>query len=267
MKSCAKSICDLNCFPTFYDVSRAARFGIEPPQLQTWLLEVITSHLGSTASLSQIEKFCRTLHLADLVLARVCVLGFAAAWEELISTHGAAILRAAFRIADEMRARELANSLWTDLYCCPSKLGSYSGRGPLENWLKAALYQSNTNLYRSERRFVTLEESLCPVCTELAPRDLAQAEIEMLVQRSLRSVLKDISNEDRFLLAAYFLDGRNLMQISAVLRVHESTVSRRIAKVLKQLRRAVSQQLRASGLTTKLTISVDPDFDLRRELS
>jgi RNA polymerase sigma-70 factor (ECF subfamily) len=271
MQSCAKSTRNFGAqtiFPSSYQSSGAERLGLEQAQWQSCLSEIAASHLGPAPSARELTNFFRALHMQDLALARACALDIPAAWEELVATHSAVVLRAALRIAapDEVRARELAHSLWTDLYCNAAKLASYTGRGALENWLKASLYQSNTNLYRSERRFTTLEESLCPVYTELAPRDLAQVEVETIIEQSLRVVLGELSAEDRFLLSAHFLDERNLAQISALLRVHESTVSRRISKLLKQLRRRMYHRLRAEGLTSDFELSIRADFDLRREL-
>ncbi len=272
MESCAKSIRPPEIGPAarrLYEASGAARFGLPEENWEFCLVDIAVAQLGPSMSTAAFIRFCGTLHLAELALGRSCALGLEPAWETLIATYSAAILAAAISITrpDETVGRELAQSLWTDLYCTPAKLGSYTGRGALENWLKATLYQANTNRFRSERRFVSLEESLCPVCLELAPRDLAEAETTLLVEQSMRAALREIAAEDRFLLASYYVDGRNLAQISAMLCVHESTVSRRIAKLLKRLQRGMCRRLRMRGITSDFALSLSLDFDLKRELS
>ena len=47
------------------------------------------------------------------------------------------------------------------------------------------------------------------------------------------------SAEDRFILASYYLDGRTLAEIARTLAVHESTISRKLDKLAKSLRKQI----------------------------
>jgi RNA polymerase sigma-70 factor (ECF subfamily) len=58
-----------------------------------------------------------------------------------------------------------------------------------------------------------------------------------------------LKSEERFLLASYYLDGRTLAEIARTLGVHESTVSRRIEKLLRELRKQTVKELRRRGVT------------------
>jgi RNA polymerase sigma-70 factor (ECF subfamily) len=60
--------------------------------------------------------------------------------------------------------------------------------------------------------------------------------------------LGQLAGEDRLVLASYFLDDRTLTEIGKVLRVHESTISRRLEKLLKNLRKQVLAGLMARGM-------------------
>jgi hypothetical protein len=55
--------------------------------------------------------------------------------------------------------------------------------------------------------------------------------------------------EERFLLSAWFLDQRTLLEISRVLRVHEATVSRRIGRLTARLHKELLASLQASGMS------------------
>jgi RNA polymerase sigma-70 factor (ECF subfamily) len=60
--------------------------------------------------------------------------------------------------------------------------------------------------------------------------------------------LGQLAAQDRLVLASYFLDDRTLTEIGRVLRVHESTISRRLEKLLKNLRKQVVAGLMARGM-------------------
>jgi RNA polymerase sigma-70 factor (ECF subfamily) len=63
--------------------------------------------------------------------------------------------------------------------------------------------------------------------------------------------LSALSAEERFLLAAYYLDERTLAEIGRMLNVHESTIGRRLEKITLNLRKRIVASLRASGLSKR----------------
>jgi RNA polymerase sigma-70 factor (ECF subfamily) len=65
----------------------------------------------------------------------------------------------------------------------------------------------------------------------------------------LDSALAELNDEQRFLLAAYYLDGRSLAELGRMLLRHETTVSRRIDKTLRTVRKRTLHHLRRLGLT------------------
>src|SRR5258708_19554362 len=60
--------------------------------------------------------------------------------------------------------------------------------------------------------------------------------------------LERLSAEDRLVLAAYYLDNRTLTEIGKIVGVHESTISRRLEKLLKGLRKQVLAGLQSRGM-------------------
>ena len=57
--------------------------------------------------------------------------------------------------------------------------------------------------------------------------------------------------EERYLLSSYFLDGQPLAQIGRVLHVHEATISRRLKRLLTDLRKRLLHHLQAGGLSKR----------------
>lgn len=75
------------------------------------------------------------------------------------------------------------------------------------------------------------------------------------------------------MLASYFLDGRTLAEIARALAVHESTISRKVEKLTRHLRKAILKNLSRQGLSRRqaeeaLSIDVrDLALDLRASLA
>ena len=69
--------------------------------------------------------------------------------------------------------------------------------------------------------------------------------------RAITSTLQRLSAEERFLLCSYFLDRQPLAQVARVLHVHEATISRRLKRLLTDLRKRLLQQLQAGGLSKR----------------
>ena len=114
----------------------AEGFGFAPAELGQLLAEVVKQWNGA-ASESDTRSFLANLRLEELVLARACAAGNAAAWEMFVQRYRETLYESAYKIArEESAARGLADSLYAGLYGVdakgqqrPSKLRYYRGRG------------------------------------------------------------------------------------------------------------------------------------------
>jgi RNA polymerase sigma-70 factor (ECF subfamily) len=85
--------------------------------------------------------------------------------------------------------------------------------------------------------------------------------------------LAALAAEDRFVLAAYYLDGRTLAEIARMLSVHESTISRKLDKLAKSLRKQILAGLGRQGMSRRqaeeaLEVDVrDLSLNLRERLA
>ena len=171
------------------------------------------------ATRQQQAAFFRGLRLADLVLARACAGGNERAWERFIAVYRQPLVRAAIAITgSETLGRDLADQLYAELYGltvrdgerrCP--LHSYRGRGSLMGWLRTTLAQRHVDHHRRTRREEPIEEFDAPA-PDPAPEQPAR-ELSLL-ERAIEEALEKREAEDRFLLAAYYLDGQTLKQIA-----------------------------------------------------
>ena len=221
------------------------------------------------------------LHWDDLLLARACARGYEAAWNRFLLLYRAKLYNAALAIAkDDSVARELADSLYADLYGTGiradgirvSKFESYMGRGSFEGWLRTVLAQAYVNRFRSQRKFVSFDETLERKLTASAEEpDNGAAHAQ--VAQATDTALDALSSQERLLLAAYYLDGRTLAEMGRMLALHESTVSRRLEKVTATLRKRIIANLRAAGIAKReaeklLELDVrDLGVDVRRSLA
>ena len=212
---------------------------------------------GRFASEVELADFLRGLKLADLALAHGCALGLDAAWRRFIALYREALTRAGIAIArDEMRGRELADSLYAELYGLTSKEGerrsplvSYAGRGSLMGWLRSTLAQRQVDHFRRTHREQPLEEEF----DQAAPEPVAAATTEQrsILNVAVAEVLREVDGEDRFLLASYYLDQRTLLQIARLLRVHEATVSRKLKRLTAELRKQLIRRLQRDGMSKR----------------
>jgi RNA polymerase sigma-70 factor, ECF subfamily len=238
-----------------YEKCRAAEFGFTPQEFRE-LLEEATNRSVVDCSEQQRARFVASLRVEDLVLARACARGNERAWERFLILYREKLYTAAAAIAQEASAaHELADSIYADLFGTRvrddghriSKLESYLGRGSLEGWLRTVLAQEYVNRFRYQRKLVAFDEAInagtkttIVGSPEVAGTQLAQA---------TDAVLAALPSDERLLLAAYYLDGRTLAEIGRMLNVHESTVSRRLEKVIASLRKRVLERLRAMGIS------------------
>jgi RNA polymerase sigma-70 factor (ECF subfamily) len=64
----------------------------------------------------------------------------------------------------------------------------------------------------------------------------------------LERAVAELVAESRLILAAHYLDARTLAEIGCMLGIHESTVSRRLNKAVRFLRKRTIHHLRRSGI-------------------
>lgn len=240
-----------------YARSCGQTYGLSLDEFAAILEQVSRQYLQSDAPTDEVAQLHQSLRLEELALARACAKGCEAAWECFLNRYRQKLYDAAGAIAkEESAARELADSLYTELFGTRqspdgqriSKLASYTGRGSLEGWLRTVLAQDYINRYRSQRRLVSFDEKI-----QTGQQYQASAEIpaDARLDAAVDAALLELPDEERLILASYYLDGRTLAEIARMLGVHESTISRRVEKITASLRKRTVRGLRERGMDAR----------------
>ncbi len=234
-------------------------FGLTRECFGAILTEIGAKYLPSGASFHDAIDLFSSLRIEDLALARACAAGHEPAWEIFMARYREKLYDIGAYIAKETSAaRELADSLYAELYGTKtregervSKLASYTGRGSLEGWLRTVMAQEFVNRYRRQRRLVSLEEETEDGKEFAAKEAEPMIAVDARVEAATDEILSQLRPEDRFVLASYYLDGRTLAEIARTLGVHESTISRRVDKLAKSVRKQILSALVRKGLSRR----------------
>jgi len=242
----------------------AAHWGLTREEFEQILLDAGTAQNFGLAEASnaipatakQQTAFFRSLCVADLALARACARGNERAWEHFIAVYRQPLTRAAIAITrSETLGRDLAEQLYAELYGLNEREGqrrcpllSYRGRGSLMGWLRTTLAQRHVDHYRRTRREEPIEELDAP-----APNPMPQTPARelSLLEQAIEEAVSNRNAEERYLLAAYFLDGKTWLEIARVLGVHEATVSRRLHRTAEQIRKQILKNLQSHGMSRR----------------
>ncbi len=235
----------------------AIRFGVSVDVFAAWLAEVAANYLPPDAEVADVRELLSAIHVEDLVLARACAAGNEAAWEAFLLRYREMLYEAGVAIAKDYGiGRELADSLYADLWGAGrahgrSPLAMYMGHGSLGGYLRTIMGRSFIDRCRSTRRLVSLEEETDKEWQLTAPPQQAVAAPEPRLEEATDEALCALTSEDRYILASFFLHGRTLAEVAAVLGLHESTVSRRVSKITAKLRKGIIAGMVRRGLSRR----------------
>lgn len=266
--------------PELYVKAGCDKIGLTRDSFAIILTEVGTK-CASSGSEAELRSFFLALRIDELALARACATGNDAAWELFLTRFREKLYLSALRIVrEDSTAHELADTLYADLYGTTtregqrvSKLASYTGRGSLEGWLRTVLAQEYVNRYRRTKRLVSLDEESEEGVQFRAPDPAPTQATDQRLSKATDAALAELPAEDRLILSAYYLDGRTLAEIAKMLGVHESTISRKVDKLAKSLRKQILASLTRAGMSRRqaeeaLEVDVrDVQVNIRRSLT
>jgi len=237
-----------------YRQSRADRWSLPVAVLAAALERSARKVFVTPPEPRDLERLLGSLHLEDLALACACASGHEGAWEHFVREHRPVLYRAADAIDPTGGSRELADSLYGELFGLVERSGErrslfeyFHGRSSLSTWLRAVLAQRHVDRVRSTRRFEPLPETEPTPSARSEERPQPQSRISEYVQLMRRAVTAAISRlpaKDRLRLGYYYAEDLTLAQIGRALGEHEATVSRNLAKARREIRTDVERQLR-----------------------
>jgi RNA polymerase sigma-70 factor len=201
----------------------------------------------------EIERYLESLRIGDLALACACASGSEPAWDHFVREFRPVLYRSADAVDPGGGLREIADSLYADLYGLDERGGKrqslfryYHGRSSLATWLRAVLAQRHVDRIRAQRRVEPLPERDEPA--EIPERGLApdpdRRRLLPLVQHALTLAVRSLEARDRLRLACYYVQKLTLAEIARVTGEHEATASRHLTRIRRELREGIELELR-----------------------
>ena len=204
----------------------------------------------------ELSRYLLSLRLEDLALACACAEGHAAAWDHFVLEMRPILYRAADAIDPAGGARELADSLYADLYGLSDRgeprqslLRYFHGRSTLATWLRSVLAQRHIDRVRAGRRLEPLHDERHDRQTPSATADPDCTHLVQLLQPAFGRALAALEPRDRLRLGCYYAQELTLAETGRVLHEHEATVSRQLSRTRRRLRDSVTTDLRSQGLS------------------
>jgi RNA polymerase sigma factor (sigma-70 family) len=262
--------------------SGASSWGLSQEDFSAALARSAKKSLPCETSTLALQEYLSALHLQDLALACACAHGHLAAWEYFVATYqpylrtaAAAILRCP---AASPNARELADSLIADLYGLTagkradrSLFRYFHGRSSLKTWLRAVLARRLVDAFRASSRLTELPEGPS-AATAVQNRDSRDGthppsapdphreRYLALFARTIEVALGMLDPPDLQRLRLYYAEQQTLAEIGRGLAEHESSVSRNLERIRRQLRHDVEEILRkgrsaVNGLSNEAGVS------------
>jgi RNA polymerase sigma factor (sigma-70 family) len=199
-------------------------------------------------------------HTADLELAKRCAAGDSAAWDTFVLDYRPVLYRAADALDPSGGARDLADSLYAELYGVNSATGErqslfryFQGRSSLATWLRAVLAQRYVDRLRASRRLEPLPEDGAELervsgragaGTVAMEQDPERPRYMTLITGILLRVIARLDGKERLRLACYYVQELTLAEIGRILEEHEATLSRQLARTRRAIRASVERELR-----------------------
>lgn len=208
----------------------------------------------------KLEEYLLSLHVEDLGLATACLEGCESAWEYFVQEYRSYLRAAAGAITKASRygsnPQELADSLFSDLFgLADGKRGERSlfryfhGRSSLKTWLRTVLAQRHVDHIRLQRRWESLdaEDGEKP---ELPPEPIPTPLVDphrthylSCFTSALRKCVELLDPGDRERLELYYARQMKLAEIGRQLGEHESSVSRNLERIRRELRAFTERHL------------------------
>jgi RNA polymerase sigma factor (sigma-70 family) len=258
-----------------------ARFGCTAASLLPHLARSVASRFkGLTPAARELEDYLNGLCLEDFALACACSEGQPAAWDYFVNNYRGYLRRCAGVMlrcgAETPQARELADSLFAELYgLADGRRGTASlfryfhGRSSLKTWLRAVLAQRHVDGIRATRRFDSLDDedgagrlAMADGAAERRQKNSNRSSTEPAVGplaiapdpyrekyialfcAALQGALQRLDAADRRRVCLYYAEGKKLAEVGRLCGEHESSVSRNLERIRRELRANVEDDLR-----------------------
>jgi len=212
---------------------------------------------GPTPSARDVERYIESLRHTDLALACACAAGHEAAWDHFVLEYRPVLYRAADALDPSGGAREIADSLYADLFGLHNEQTQtgerrslfpyFHGRSSLATWLRAVLAQRLVDRVRAGARTAPLpdEEPAAQTHQVLNPD---RGRYLTLMHEALGAAVANLDAKSRLRIRYYYGQGLTLAETGRLLGEHEASASRHLSAARKAIGLDVERRLSQSGL-------------------
>ena len=219
--------------------------------------DVFVAHVAARLPEGPLPEALTALRGDDLYLACACGRGDAAALAAFEATYGADLRGALGRFvrgdaATSDLAQQVRERLFVGKGASAAKIGEYSGRGQLRNWLKAVTARVALNALDGARKELPLEDEMMAQMPSTADPllDHMKRTYRAEFKTAFQATVLALSAEDRTLLSQHFIDGLNIDEIALIHGVHRATAARWLGRardaILVGTRSALTERLGTS---------------------
>jgi RNA polymerase sigma-70 factor (ECF subfamily) len=260
----ARTLLDRKVIDECYRRSKADHWGISAEAFESALAaSADRAFADRIPSSRELEHYVAGLHLEDLALACACAEGLERAWDHFVLEYRPVLYRAADATGQSMRGREVADSLYAELFGLRLREGQrhshlryYHGRSSLSTWLRAVFSQRYVDALRDSSRLTVLpdEESGQPLMPAAPTSAAPPLRALTLLQSIIAAVIATLGVRDRLRLRYYYAQDLTLAQIGRLLGEHEATVSRHLSRTRTAIRKEVETRLQRDHRFTEAEV-------------
>ncbi|HEU0037309.1 MAG TPA: sigma-70 family RNA polymerase sigma factor [Kofleriaceae bacterium] len=217
--------------------------GIELPEA-AFVERVLAVIGGDAAALG-------ALHGDDLFVAHAAVLGDPRAVLEIdrrLRAQIAAVVKSLGEsrgFADDLEG-DLRDHVLAPRETKPARLASYTGKGPLDGWLRVTITREALRARKHAGRSSNPLDDDAELPDAVAPElEYLKAAYRDAFRSAFRAALATLDDRQRNLIALHYGDGVGVEQLGQMYRVHFSTISRWIAAARDKLFDTTRDHMRA----------------------
>jgi RNA polymerase sigma-70 factor (ECF subfamily) len=281
----------------------AERYGVTQAEFAERLQAVFArAHKhGQADEKGDAADFLTNLRASEICLALACEKGDEAAWRTFDRDYKHGMHMAARALTkDDAEAEDLTQFVFGELFGVRldgerrmSKLAHYSGRGSLGGWLRAVVYQAFIDRKRQTARFEQVEEVSefdrlanshldllngangyhAPLHAPMVqPDEIEDTRLRRATEEAMTQAFAALAPKDRLMLNYYYFDDLTLREIGLLMKVHEATISRWLARAQKEVKKKTEEilqriyGLRRAEVAECLALAARSEMDVRKLL-
>jgi RNA polymerase sigma-70 factor, ECF subfamily len=215
-------------------------------------IDEILSHELSLSDEQSRRKALALIHHEDLFLAMACSRQDRVAWEYFADDYMQLLRKFSTQAcSNSAEGEDLAQEITAKMLKESNRLARYNGRGSLAGWLRAAVSHAAVDRFRRTRKQVSLEDlpqnSTPPDLIDPGNKDedeALDARWGPVISNVASESISKLAARDRLVLGLYYLRGVSLKAIGRQFGMHEATVSRRLDRLRRDIRKQVEVKLR-----------------------